>query len=30
MIIWGRYNGTDLNDIWSYTPGHLMYLYQRP
>jgi hypothetical protein len=30
MIIWGGFSGPLLNDTWSYTPGRVMYLYQRP
>jgi N-acetylneuraminic acid mutarotase len=30
MIVVGGYDGTFLNDTWSYTPGRTMYLYQRP
>jgi N-acetylneuraminic acid mutarotase len=27
MIVWG---GSAFNDTWSYTPGKVMFLYQRP
>jgi hypothetical protein len=32
MIVWGGNNnsGTYYNDTFSYTPGRVMYLYQRP
>jgi hypothetical protein len=31
MIVWGgRTFSSYLNDIWSYTPGKVMFLYQRP
>jgi N-acetylneuraminic acid mutarotase len=31
MIVWGGYNGSIyLNDTFSYTPGRVMVLYQRP
>ena len=30
MIVWGGYNGIYFNDTISYTPGRLMYFYQRP
>ena len=33
MLIWGGYGyflGTWFNDNWAYTPGTVMYLYQRP
>jgi N-acetylneuraminic acid mutarotase len=31
MILWGGFNGTSyFNDIFSYTPGRVLYLYQRP
>jgi N-acetylneuraminic acid mutarotase len=30
MIVWGGYDGSYLNDTFSYTPGRVLYLYQRP
>ena len=32
MVVWAGlgYGGGTLNDTWSYTPGKMMYLYQRP
>ena len=30
MLIWGGYNDNRFNDTFSYTPGRLLYLYQRP
>jgi N-acetylneuraminic acid mutarotase len=30
MIVWGGAGSSYLNDTWSYTPGKVMYLYQRP
>jgi hypothetical protein len=30
MIVWGGNGGSYLNDTWSYTPGKVMFLYQRP
>jgi N-acetylneuraminic acid mutarotase len=30
MIVWGGYNGSYLNDTWSYIPGKVLYLYQWP
>jgi N-acetylneuraminic acid mutarotase len=31
MIVWGGYNGfIYFNDTYSYTPGRVLYLYQRP
>jgi hypothetical protein len=31
MIVWGGYDGVSYyNDTFSYTPGRVMYLYQRP
>ena len=31
MIVWGGSVGaSDLNDTWFYTPGGVMFLYQRP
>ena len=32
MIIWGGDNGGGnyFNDTWSYTPGKVMFLYQKP
>ncbi len=33
MLIWGGYQDYGLsyfNDTWAYTPGTVMYLYQRP
>jgi N-acetylneuraminic acid mutarotase len=30
MLIWGGYNNGNFNDTWSYTPGKVMYLYQKP
>jgi N-acetylneuraminic acid mutarotase len=30
MIVWGGYNGSYLNDTFSYTPGRVLYLYRRP
>jgi N-acetylneuraminic acid mutarotase len=30
MIVWGGYGGTYLDDTFSLTPQHVMYLYQRP
>jgi hypothetical protein len=31
MLVWGGFAfGTFFNDTWSYTPGKVMYLYQRP
>jgi N-acetylneuraminic acid mutarotase len=30
MIVWGGIGGSYLNDTFSYTPGRVLYLYQRP
>jgi N-acetylneuraminic acid mutarotase len=31
MIVWGGWNGSSyFNDTFSYTPGRVLYLYQRP
>ena len=30
MIVWGGANNDLLNDTFSYTPGRMMHLYQRP
>ena len=30
MIVWGGYYNNYFNDTWSYTPGLVMFLYQKP
>jgi hypothetical protein len=30
MIVWGGVGGGYFNDTFSYTPGRVLYLYQRP
>jgi hypothetical protein len=30
MIVWGGSGSSYFNDTWSYTPGKVMFLYQRP
>ena len=30
MIVWGGFGGSNFNDTWSYTPGKVMLLYQKP
>ncbi len=30
MITWGGYNGSYYNDTFTYTPGRMLHLYQRP